>query len=47
MTWIIQSLYAMFSNSRGFMKILLDGGMKFIDSAPKIKNKIIEFANKN
>ena len=47
MTWIIQSLYAMFSNSRGFMKILLDGGMKFLDSTPKIKNKIIEFANKN
>ena len=47
MTWIIQSLYAMFSNSRGFMKILLDSGMKFLDSTPKIKNKIIEFANKN
>ena len=29
------------------MKILLDGGMKFLDSTPKIKNKIIEFANKN
>ncbi len=47
MTWIIQSLYGIFSNAEGLGEKIIEGGMKFLDRIPSIKEKIIEFANKN
>ena len=47
MTWIIQSLYGIFGNAEGLGEKIIEGGMKFLDRIPSIKEKIIEFANKN
>ena len=47
MTWIIQSLYGIFGNAEGLGEKIVQGGMKFLDGIPSIKEKIIEFANKN
>ena len=46
-TWIIQSLYGIFGNAEGLGEKIIEGGMKFLDRIPSIKEKIIEFANKN
>ena len=47
MTWIIQSLFGAFGNSSGISKSIINEGMKILDTFPKAKEKIIEFANKN
>ena len=47
MTWIIQSLYGIFGNAEGLGEKIIESGMKFLDRIPSIKEKIIEFANKN
>ena len=47
MTWIIQSLYGIFGNAEGLGEKIIESGMKFLDTIPSIKEKIIEFANKN
>ena len=47
MTWIIQSLFGAFGNANGVTEIILSSGMKLLDKAPSLKQKIIEYANKN
>jgi hypothetical protein len=47
MTWIIQSLFGAFGNVKGISEKILNSGMKFLDKAPDIKKRIIEYANKN
>ena len=47
MTWIIQSLFGAFGNVKGISEKILNSGMKFLDKAPDIKKRIIDYANKN
>jgi hypothetical protein len=47
MTWIIQSLFGAFGNANGVTEIILKSGMRLLDKAPSLKQKIIEYANKN
>ena len=47
MTWIIQSLFGAFGNANGVTEIILNSGMRLLDKAPSLKQKIIEYANKN
>ena len=47
MTWIIQSLFGAFGNVNGISEQIINSGMKFLDKAPHIKKRIIDYANKN
>lgn len=47
MTWIIQSLHGAFGNASYLQDFLLGNGMKILNQHTKIKEKIIEYANKN
>jgi len=47
MTWIIQSLYGAFGNANELGSLLLKSGMGMLDKMPVVKQKIIDFANRN
>ena len=47
MTWIIQSLYGAFGNANELGSLLLKSGMGILDKMPVVKQKIIDFANRN
>ena len=47
MTLIIQSLFVAFGNVNGISEQIINSGMKFLDKAPHIKKRIIDYANKN
>ena len=47
MTWIIQSIFGAFGNADGVSEKILNSGMKFLNKIPDLKEKIIDYANKN
>jgi 2-polyprenyl-6-methoxyphenol hydroxylase-like FAD-dependent oxidoreductase len=47
MTWIIQSLFGAFGNVNSVTEKILNSGMKILDKAPGLKQRIINYANKN
>jgi hypothetical protein len=47
MTWIIQSLFGAFGNVNSVTEKILNSGMKILDKAPELKQRIINYANKN
>ena len=47
MTWIIQSIFGAFGNARGLIRKILKSGMKFLNKIPDLKEKIVDYANKN
>ena len=47
MTWIIQSIFGAFGNAEGLSEKILNSGMKFLNKIPDLKEKIIDYANKN
>ena len=47
MTWIIQSIFGAFGNAEGLSEKILNSGMKFLNKIPDLKEKIVEYANKN
>ena len=47
MTWIIQSIFGAFGNAEGLSERILNSGMKFINKIPDLKEKIVDYANKN
>tara|TARA_B100000927_G_scaffold214195_1_gene174629 strand:+ start:34437 stop:35534 length:1098 start_codon:yes stop_codon:yes gene_type:complete len=47
MTWIIQSLHGAFSNPSFIQDLIIGNGMKLLNQHPKIKEKIIDYANRN
>ena len=47
MTWIIQSIFGAFGNADGVSEKILNSGMKFLNKIPDLKEKIVDYANKN
>ena len=47
MTWIIQSIFGAFGNADGVSEKILNLGMKFLNKIPDLKEKIVDYANKN
>ena len=47
MTWIIQSIFGAFGNAEGLSEKILNSGMKFLNKIPDLKEKIVDYANKN
>ncbi|RPG44770.1 MAG: hypothetical protein CBC72_000520 [Gammaproteobacteria bacterium TMED112] len=47
MTWIIQSIFGAFGNADGLSEKILNSGMKFLNKIPDLKEKIVDYANKN
>ena len=47
MTWIIQSIFGAFGNAEGLSEKILNSGMKFLNKIPDLKEKIVNYANKN
>tara|TARA_B100000674_G_C37901014_1_gene943747 strand:- start:310 stop:1404 length:1095 start_codon:yes stop_codon:yes gene_type:complete len=47
MTWIIQSLHGAFGNPSLIQDVIIGNGMKLLNQHPKIKEKIIDYANRN
>ena len=47
MTWIIQSIFGAFGNAEGISEKILNSGMKFLNKIPDLKEKIVDYANKN
>ena len=47
MTWIIQSIFGAFGNAKGISEKILNSGMKFLNKIPDLKEKIVDYANKN
>ena len=47
MTWIIQSIFGAVGNADGVSEKILNSGMKFLNKIPDLKEKIVDYANKN
>ena len=47
MTWIIQSIFGAFGNADGLSEKILNSGMKFLNKISDLKEKIVDYANKN